>query len=733
MPVQAERSDAPLAYVPADVEERWQEAWRNAAVFATPPPRTSGRNVYIYPAQPFTSGSAHMGHVRSYAIADAYARFHRARGNSVLLAIGFDAFGLPAELSAIARGESPRDWVELCVERMRAQFERLGYSFDWSRSFVTCHEKNYRWTQWLFLTLLEAGMVYRAPTQADWCDNCQTVLPGLQIEDGRCARCDGPVGLIELPQWHLRVAAYADEAADRLDSLTRWSKLALGSQLDAIGTVEGVEVDARDIESGSTLTVFTPHAEAIGAAAFVALSPHDPALAEWMDAPAVEAVLAELRATRRGREERRPEALPVAATGRRVRIEGVDRELPVLVTPAVDLRFGQTAVLGIPRADRTDAALAERMGYEQPAAGASGAVATRPALRRRVSDFVLSRQRAWGSPIPVVHCDACGIVPVPIEELPVRLPEDLAAAGPGRPLAEHPDFPRCECPKCGGPARRDTDTMDCHSDALWVWMAPCVPPEERGAGVFGNRELKRWLPADLVVYGADLGDVLYDLRVGTKALRDAGMLPELPDGEPFDGVLMHEMVRMDGRKMSKHLGNVVDPDRLVADYGADTLRMAALFAAAPARPVSWTEQPLRQCHEFLNRAWSECLRWRPLCLEVPPGAGIETGDPHRDRLERWCSAATRKVTVCIETAEMHRAARDVMFLFDRLVRFEQGVIASRGEMGEADKEALVHGIRLFLTLLAPLAPHIAEELWAQLGGSEMLAASPWPVLDDAAG
>jgi leucyl-tRNA synthetase len=732
MPAQAERSEGHLAYVPAEVEERWQSAWRQAGVFATPAPGSDRRNVYIYPAQPFTSGSAHMGHVRSYAIADAYARFHRARGNDVLFAIGFDAFGLPAELSAIARGESPRDWVEKCRERMTGQFERLGYSFDWSRSFVTCHEESYRWTQWLFLTLLEAGMVYRAPTQADWCDNCQTVLPGLQIEDGRCARCGEPVGLAELPQWHLRVAAYAEEAEDRLDSLSGWSKLARGSQLDAIGTVEGVEVDAHDVENGSSLTVFTPHAAAIGAASFVALSPHDPALSEWMDAPAVEAVLAELRATRRGRADRKPEAMPVAASGRRVRIEGLDRELPVLVTPAVDSRFGTTAVLGIPAVDRTDAALGERMGYPAPQLDGPAPVDTRPALRRRVSDFVLSRQRAWGSPIPVVHCDSCGIVPVPFEELPVRLPDDLAAAGPGRPLAEHPTFPQCDCPKCGAPARRDTDTMDCHSDALWVWMAPCVPPEERGAGVFGNPELRRWLPADLVVYGADLGDVLYDLRVGTKALRDAGMLPELADGEPFDGVLMHEMVRMDGRKMSKHLGNVVDPERLSAEYGADTLRLAALFAAAPARPVSWTEQPLRQCHEFLNQVWRECQRWQPLCLEIPPGAEIETGDPHRDRLERWCSAATRKVTVCIETAEMHRATRDVMFLFSRLVHFERGVLASRGDLEERDKVALVYGIRLFLTLLAPLAPHIAEELWAQLGGREMLAASPWPVLDDAA-
>jgi len=733
VPTQAERTGEAVAYVPAEVESRWQAAWREAGVFATPPRRATGRNVYIYPAQPFTSGSAHMGHVRSYAIADAYARFHRARGNSVLLAIGFDAFGLPAELSAIARGESPHDWVEKCRQRMTDQFQRLGYSFDWSRSFVTCHEDNYRWTQWLFLTLLEAGMVYRAPTQADWCDSCQTVLPGLQIEEGHCARCGAPVGLAELPQWHLRVAAYAEEAEDRLDSLKRWSKLALGSQLDAIGTVEGVELDAEDVEDGSPLTVFTPHSAAIGAASFVALSPHDPALAEWMDGPAVEAVLAELRATRRGRADRKPEAMPVAASGRRVRIKGLDRELPVLVTPAVDARFGTTAVLGIPAVDRTDAAFAKRMGYSAPQLNGLSPIDARPALRRRVSDFVLSRQRAWGSPIPVVHCESCGIVPVPFEELPVRLPDDLAAAGPGRPLVEHPTFPQCECPKCGAPARRDTDTMDCHSDALWVWMAPCVPAEERDRGVFGNPELERWLPADLVVYGADLGDVLYDLRVGTKALRDAGMLPELPDGEPFDGVLMHEMVRMEGRKMSKHLGNVVDPEQLMSEYGADTLRMAALFAAAPGRPVTWTTQPLRQCHEFLHRAWRECHRWRPFCLETAPDAKIDTSDRHRERLERWCSAATEKVTKCVETAEMHRAARDVMFLFDRLVRFERGVTGARGEPDEQDREALAYGIRLFLQLLAPLAPHVAEELWAQTGGEGMLATHPWPVLDDAAG
>jgi leucyl-tRNA synthetase len=719
-------------YVPAEIEKHWQSTWQQEDVFATPPPRQGGRDVYVYPAQPFTSGAAHMGHVRSYTIADAYARFHRARGNAVLFTLGFDAFGLPAELSAVKRGESPRKWVQICRDRMAGQFRRLGYSFDWSRSYVTCEEDSYRWTQWMFLTLFEAGMIYRAPALVDWCHGCRSVLPGLQIEDGLCARCGQPVGLAELPQWHLRVAAYADEAAERLGSFSRWSRLAVGSQRDAVGVVEGVELEVRDVVDGRSLTVFTPHAAAIGAASFVAVSPRHPRLSKWIGESEIEAALGKLGATPRSRAERKLEALPIAETGHRVRLEGVARELPVIVTPAVDSRFGPTAALGIPAADRTDAALADRMAYAAPQSGGGSAVA-RPARRYRVQDFVLSRQRSWGAPVPVVHCDPCGIVPVPFESLPVRLPDDLTTVrGEPGSLAEHPTFSDHDCPSCGGPARRDTDTLDCHSDALWVWMSPCLRPDERQAGFFDSPELARWLPVDLVVYGSDLGDVMYDIRVGTKALRDAGVLDWLSQGEPFDGVLMHEMVHMEGRKMSKHLGNVIDPEQLIAEYGADTLRLASLFAAAPARPINWTDQPLRQCSEFLGRVWDKCLDWQRLCLDAPPDAEVVSDEQLRARLERWCRTAVERLTRELEAAEMHRATRDLMFFFDRLVLFERSAIARRGELDGRDREGLAHGIRLFLVLLAPFAPHLAEELWARMGAEEMLAAHPWPVVEEVA-
>lgn len=726
-PVADRSTSAP--YVPADIEARWRSVWRKANVFATPAPRAGRRDVYVYPAQPFTSGSAHMGHVRSYTIADAYARFRRARGDGVLFVIGFDAFGLPAELSAIEHGESPREWVEHCRARMTEQFQRLGYSFDWSRSFVTCDDDNYRWTQWLFLTLLDSGMIYRAPAQVDWCDGCATVLPGLQIEGDRCARCGGPVRLAELSQWHLRVAAYAEEAERRLDGLTRWSKLALASQRGAIGRVHGVELDVRDAVDGTALTVFTPHADAIGGAAFVALSPHHPDLPRWTGEPEIAAALRDLPVTQRRRSDRKPEALPVVPTNRRVRLEGADRELPVVVTPAVDSRFGPTAVLGIPAADRTDAAIADRLAYSAAEVGGGPPAPVRPALRRRVRDFVLSRQRSWGSPIPVIHCDGCGVVPVPFEDLPVRLPDDLVVTGRGRPLADHPTFARCSCPRCGAAARRETDTLDCHSDALWVWMAPCVPREERSRGVLDHPELLRWLPVDLVVFGADLGDVMYDLRVGAKALRDAGVLVELADGEPFSAVLMHEMVRMDGRKMSKHVGNVVDPEKLIADYGADTLRLAALYAAAPARPVSWTDDPLRQCHQFLHRLWRYCAERREICLDVACDVELDVADPLRRRLALWCQTAAAKVTAELEARKMHQATRDVMHLLERLDRFEERVVATRGELDERDREAVAYAIRLLVRLLAPFAPHVAEEIWARTGGEAMLATEPWPVVE----
>lgn len=670
-----------------------------------------------------------MGHVRSYVLADVYARFRRATGDGVLFSLGFDAFGLPSEASALERGMSPRRWVESCRIRMADQFDRLGLSVDWARTFATSDETMYRWSQWLFLLLLERGLVYRAPAEVDWCDGCQTVLANIQVDEGRCWRCQRSVRVRMLDQWHLRVTAYADEADRRLPDLHGWNKTAIAGQRALVGAVEGVELEAIDTANAKRLTVFSRYPSRVNGGTFVALSARHPEVLSWAEGELADVIRA-MRSAQRNRAARRAEATSALDTGRRVRIAGVPRELPVVITPAVDARFGPTAALGHPDVDKTDARVSECLGLPaEPCDVSRAAVRVASATRRRLRDFVLSRQRPWGAPIPVVHCPSCGVVPVDADALPVRVPDDLFVDGEVRRLAEHPTFALCTCPRCGGEARRETDTLDCHFDPLWCWMGHCVPSDDRQHELFTHPEIRRWLPIDFAVYGVDGASYLYDARVVTKALRDADVLPELDDGEPFAGVLVHEMVRMGGRKMSKHLGNVADPDRLVEEYGADALRLAVVFAAAPTRAFDWTHEPLDLCRGFIERVWRYCQARAALVRNTGPVTAIDTGSPRRRRLAIWCATATRRVTDNLETMQAHKVARDVMRLLERLELFEELAGQASGGLDERDHEAIAYGIRVFLRLLAPLAPHVAEELWSACGGEGLIAFATWPGIE----
>jgi leucyl-tRNA synthetase len=744
-------------YDPQAVEARRQAAWRGRDEFRTPPLRERP-HLYIKPSAPFTSGNVHIGHVRSYSIGDAYARYRRARGDDVLFAFGFDAFGLPAELAAIAGGFPPSEWVARSAQNMTAQLNRLGFSFDWERAFFSSDPVMYRWSQWLFLVLLDAGLVYRGTGTVDWCDTCQTTLATIQVEDGLCWRCHQPVRLIEEPQWFLRMSAYVRENDERLSELENWDENSLASQRFVLGRVDGVELDLPVDENAgdaAALTVFTPHSDAVALARFVLLSPRHPDVERFADRENVRERLEQLRAGGLERSSRDADAIPLVDTGRALPAPaGADR-LPVLISPVVDGRFGATAVLGIPELDRTDAVIAERVGIATAAAGdVDGAqtlrVQSRPAVRYRADDFSISRQRSWGTPIPIVYCEQCDTVPVPAQELPVLLPLDITPTGEGNPLAELDDFVKTTCPRCGGPARRETDTLDCHFDALWLWVPVCVPPEARGESlesILALPDLRHWLPCERVVAGSDSGNFVFDQRTVTKALRDIGPLAFLSDGEPFAGCTFHEMVISDGRKMSKHLGNVVDPDELVARFGADTLRLAVLYAANPQRALNWSESAVLRCHRFLTQVWDyTCSHTRARAKREgqSQAAQLQDGDlkqqddgaiggrdatEHlRARLAKWCQAAVDRVSEDMEGVQMHSAARNVMRLFDRIKDFEKRVRARTGEeLGAADQAALLDALGLLCRLLAPMTPHIAEELWVELG-NDPAAQTPWPGL-----
>ncbi len=729
-------------YDPHAIEARRHAAWRERDAFRSPPLADQPPHLYIKPSAPFTSGNIHMGHVRSYSIGDAYARFRRARGEAVLFAFGFDAFGLPAELGAIAAGESPSEWVERCAEHMTGQLDRLGFSLDWDRSFLSSDPVMYRWSQWLFLTLLDAGLIYRGTGTVDWCENCQTTLASLQVEPGgSCWRCHGPVTLIELPQWYLRISAYLEENDRRLEELAAsgiWDEVALASQRLVLGRVDGLELDLHGPD-GATLTVFTPHADALGDARFVLMSARHPELHAWATAPAVQEQLEHMRSGGWERSSREAETIPVVDTGRLL-LAPDGTALPVLVTPLVDSRFGVTAVLGIPAHDRTDEVIARRLGFDvegaatPPDGASSGAATPRPAKRYRASDFTISRQRSWGTPIPIIYCEQCGAVPVPREQLPVLLPRDIRPTGAGNPLAELAEFVETTCPACGGPGRRETDTLDCHFDALWLWIPACVPAEAREEPleeIFALADLRHWLPSERLVAGSDSGNFVFDQRIVTKALRDIGPLAFLANGEPFAGCLFHEMVIRNGRKMSKHLGNVVDPDELVERFGADTVRLAVLYAARPQRSLNWSDSAVLRCHRFLTQVWE--YSQLKLAETEAASAGDRDGEQLTDtsehlrlRLSKWCATAVEKITEEMEQLEMHSAVRNVMRLFERIRDFEKRVIARQGGLTQADRDALAEALVLLVQLLGPFAPHLAEELWIAFGGDEHGAQTPWP-------
>jgi leucyl-tRNA synthetase len=761
-------SDDDLAgYDPQVIEARRQADWHERHAFRTPPIGEDRARKYIKPSAPFTSGNIHIGHVRSYSIGDAYARFCRGRGEDVLFAFGFDSFGLPAELGAIAGKEPPSDWVNRCAEHMILQLRRLGFSFDWERTFMSSEAIMYRWSQWLFLTLLEAGLVYRGTGSVDWCDTCQTVLATIQVEDGLCWRCHHPVRLIQRPQWYLRISEYVPENDRRLQELAAsgiWDENALASQRFVLGRVDGVELDLLG-EDGEPLTVFTPHSDALDLARFVSVSPRHPQVDEWARDEGLAQRLDELRAVGLERSAREAQTMPFVDTGRLLASPTGGDPLPVIVTPTVDGRFGPTAVFGVPERDRTDALIAERLfgptdsgPTDDAPAHAGGAPSAdtptspphasvpgaREAVRYRANDFTISRQRSWGTPIPIVYCEHCGTVPLPKEELPVILPLDLTPTGTGNPLAEREDFVQATCPKCGGPATRETDTLDCHFDALWLWVPVCVPPSERAQSlehILALEDLRAWLPCERVVAGSDSGNFVFDQRTVTKALRDIGPLEFLADGEPFAGCLFHEMVIRDGRKMSKHLGNVVDPDELVAQYGADTVRLAVLFAARAQRSLNWSDGDVKRCHRFLRQLWDYShARFTLDPAELSQGAtngastdgeqtatiGPDKTEHLRKRLEQWCETAVEKITEDARELEMHSAVRNVMRLFDRIRDYEKRVIAKRGWLCAEDYEALIEALQMLARVLMPFAPHIAEQLLIDSTPAGAAIDTSWP-------
>jgi len=751
MAVTAKKAERIDRYVPGDVEAKWAETWARTGLHETPNEAAGRPNYYFLTMYPYPSGAVHVGHWYAFAPADCAARYLRMRGHNVLFPMGFDAFGLPAENAAIKHGMHPAKWTEENMAHMRGQFRAMGAMIDWRREVVTCYPEYYRWNQWLFLKFLEHGLAYRAKSAVNWCPKDATVLANEQVIAGKCERCETPVVKRDLEQWSFRITKYADELL-RFDGLD-WPERVRVMQTNWIGRSEGAEmsfpVDGHPGPAGSDkgeeIRFFTTRPDTIYGATFMVLAPEH-RLVGVVTTPdrkaEVEAYVGKARSE--PEIERAAEGAEKTGvfTGAYARNVFTGERVPIWVADYVLMSYGTGAIMAVPAHDDRDFAFAKKYGLPIPEVispdGSEHAAldapylgegvmvrsgpftGTRsqegkkkvaeeaqrrgiggPAVTYRLRDWLISRQRYWGTPIPIVYCEKCGTVPVPYDQLPVVLPRDTEFTGRGgNPLEKVESFTRTKCPSCAGPARRETDTMDTFVDSSW-YMYRYLDPKITTA-FFDKESGKRWLPVHQYTGGIEhaILHLLY-MRFVCKALRDMG---ELWFDEPALRLQNQGTIVFGGRKMSKSRGNVRTPDEYVKRYGADTLRMFMMFLGPWTQGSDWDAAGIDGVWRFLNAVWR---------LALSPAV---PGEPDHE-LERAIHPAVKKVGEDLEGYRFNTAVAELMKLEHRLS-------ASAGPTRDA-------GIRTLLLLLAPFAPYVTEELWARRGGAYSVHTQAWPTYDPA--
>ncbi|WP_255190968.1 leucine--tRNA ligase [Natronobeatus ordinarius] len=724
-------------YDHAQIQEFWQYVWREDGVYTLP--EDADDPTYVLGMFPYTSGTLHMGHVRNYAITDAYARYRRMRGDDVLHPMGWDAFGLPAENAAFERDTDPEWWTRACIERMREELESMGFGYDWSREITTCEPAYYRWNQWLFTRLYDAGLVEYGSAMVNWCPDCETVLADAQVDDYDgdpvCWRCETPVERRELDQWFFKITEYAEELYDGLDDLEGWPDGVREIQRNWIGRQEGARI-AFSVPDHGEVGVFTTRPDIVYGATFLALSPGHELVAELTAADrdladAVDAV----------REGRAGEAgYAGVETGAEAVHPLTGEAVPIYVAPYVLEDVGTGAVMGVPAHNERDHAFAREndlpiVAVVEPDAGASpvptepytgegilkasgeysgleSAVAREqlleaveeiePHVNYRLRDWLISRQRYWGTPIPMVHCDRCGHVPVPDEELPVELPEFVRTTG--NPLEAQESFVETTCPDCGGPARRETDTMDTFVDSSWYFLRFLSP--DLTEAPFDAERANEWLPVDLYVGGDEHATLhLLYVRFFTKALADLGLLEVR---EPIERLLNQGTILYDGEKMSTSKGNVVAPQ----EYGAETTRLFVLSAAHPEQDFEWTANDVRGAYDLQETLFEMVTSF------LAADDGRDERVQRDEYLEREIDRTITAVTAEFERFRFHRVVSEIAGLARLLRRYR--------EYGTPHDETYRRGLLTLSALVAPVAPHLAEELWNRLGGDGLVAETAWP-------
>ena len=781
-------------YNPKKVEARWQQYWQDNHSFRVSEDNNKDK-YYLLEMFPYPSGRIHMGHVRNYAIGDVVARFKRMQGFNVLHPMGWDAFGMPAENAAIEHGTHPAKWTYENIDSMRVQLQRIGLSYDWAREFATCDTDYYRWEQLVFLKMFEKGQAYKKGSNVNWCHTCQTVLANEQVEDGCCWRCHEEVEQKQLEQWFFKITDYADELLEWTDKLNGWPERVLAMQRNWIGKSYGCEIEFPVAGSDKKLMVFTTRPDTLYGVTFMSLAPEHPMVDELVTDGQREEVaqfIAEVE-----RQDK------VARTSGDLEKKGVftgsycmnpanGDKVPVFLANFVLMDYGTGAVMAVPAHDQRDYEFAHK--YELPvrvviqppgetlnaadlseaftdageltasgpfngvdnesakekiAAYLDGRGQGRKTINFRLRDWGVSRQRYWGTPIPIIYCDSCGAVPVPESDLPVTLPKDVELTGEGgSPLARHEAFMNVPCPRCGKAARRESDTFDTFVESSWYFARYACPDYTQGP--LDKNAANYWMPVDQYIGGIEhaVMHLLY-ARFYTKILRDLGMIDV---DEPFTNLLTQGMVCketqrckehgwlypeqvIDGNcsecghpvdfgrteKMSKSKKNVIDPNQLIDQYGADTARLFSLFAAPPEKDLEWNEQGVEGCSRFLNRVWRAVVENLELIAdaETVTGAEGEAGD-----LRRKTHQTIKKVSEDVDGRfHFNTAIAAVMELVNAVYSFKAG----------KDHPAIMReALESIVRLLNPFVPHICEELWAQLGHQKSIESAGWPTWDESA-
>ncbi len=743
-------------YDPKEIEVKWQRIWEESKVFEVKEDPLK-KKYYCLEMFPYPSGRIHMGHVRNYTIGDVVARFWRMRGFNVLHPMGWDAFGLPAENAAIKYGYHPKEWTDENIAVMKGQLKRMGFSYCWDREVNTSIPEYYKWNQWIFIKMFEKGLAYKKESLVNFCPGCKTVLANEQVISGKCWRCDSEVELKELEQWFLKITHYAEDLLKDHELLKDWPEKVIIMQKNWIGRSEGAYIDFPVLELGEKIRVFTTRIDTIYGATFMVLSPQHPMvkvliedsserekIENWLEKAKKETYLSRI-------ENFEKEGY---FTGKYALNPFTKSKIPIWVANYVIMEYGTGAIMAVPSHDARDYEFAKKYNLEikeviKPLeeipfegvfegdgvlvnSGDFTGLSSEEARRRmtefveknrigkgvtlyRLKDWGISRQRYWGTPIPIIHCEKCGLVPVPYDELPVMLPENVEMKGSGgNPLERCEEFVNTTCPKCKGRARRETDTMDTFFDSSWYFLRYTSPSENNLP--FSPEKASYWMPADIYIGGVEhaILHLIYS-RFFTKFLKDIGLVEVK---EPFPKLLTQGMVTLGGSAMSKSKGNIVDPDDMIEKYGADTLRLFILFAAPPDKDLEWSDKGIEGCYRFLNRVWKLIVEnWesvKDFKVEKLEGDLLET--------VRKTHQLIKKITDNIERRIHLNTAISSMMEFTNFLYHKKDELMKSSSGKGALKEAFISLVKL----LSPFTPHMCEELWEIMGERAILSVSKWP-------